>query len=86
MCRTLVLPENTLDLSGTNLTDMGLMELVPLEQLDYLNLQDTRVTQEGIEAFKSASPSFTVIDIEPEGEARHIQKFLGGQKFPDGMM
>jgi len=77
---------HTLDLTGTNITDVGLMELVPLEQLDHLNLQSTQVTQEGIVIFKNASPSFTVIDIDPEGMARSMRKFFGDRRFPDGMM
>ncbi len=42
-----------LDLSGTDVSDAGLMSLLRMEGLTNLNLTDTRVTAEGVARLKS---------------------------------
>jgi hypothetical protein len=47
----------SLDLSGTQITDEGLEDLVGLKQLHYLGLRETRVTEAGVERLRKALPN-----------------------------
>jgi internalin A len=43
-------------LDGTNVTDTGLKELAAIKQLRFLHLNETKVTDKGVEELKKALP------------------------------
>jgi hypothetical protein len=50
-----------LDLSGTNVTDIGLLQLTRLQNLRRLKLRRTEVTPEGIATLRNSLPNLDVV-------------------------
>ena len=53
-----------LELSGTHVSDAGLVHLQGLKKLHWVNLRGTRVTQQGVSELQKALPN-TMIVYDP---------------------
>ena len=66
-----------LDLSGSQVTDAGLVKLAELFTLDTLCLHQTMVTPDGVEMLKASLPNCEIYFSPPFGEANSNSPFAG---------